>query len=271
MRLSEAEKLLSLAGIDGARREARLIFSRLGGVADYELLADPECPSDTVRSAIERRALRVPFAYIVGEADFYRECYKVSEACLIPRPETELLVDYAVRNMPRGAKFADVCTGSGCIAISTLKNTKDTRAVAIDISEDAISIARENAERHEVQERIEFITTDALSGIDGELFAVLSNPPYVSEDAYASLEPELYREPKIAFIGGQDGGNFYRKLIPIYKKTLMQDGFLAFEIGFDQGGLLRSLALENGMTCEIIKDYSSHDRVAVLKPKKQNP
>ena len=265
MRLSSAVKRLSEAGIDEARLEARILFSRIGKISECELLFDPECDSAELDSAVEARARRIPLAYILGEADFYRENYIVTPDCLIPRPETELLVDYAVNHIPCGARFADICTGSGCIAISTLKNTKDTAAVALDLSEAALKVARANAERNSVSGRIEFIHGDALLGIEGEFFAILSNPPYVSEAAYAALESEIYEEPKMAFVGGVDGGDFYREMIPLYKNNLQSGGFLAFEIGYDQGELLRSLGASHGMETEIIKDYSGLDRIAVLK------
>ena len=265
MRLSSAVKRLSEAGIDEARLEARILFSRIGKASECELLFDPECDSAELDSAVEARARRIPLAYILGEADFYRENYIVTPDCLIPRPETELLVDYAVNHIPCGARFADICTGSGCIAISTLKNTKDTAAVALDLSEAALKVARKNAERNSVSGRIEFIHGDALLGIEGEFFAILSNPPYVSEAAYAALEAEIYEEPKMAFVGGVDGGDFYREMIPLYKNNLQSGGFLAFEIGYDQGELLRYLGASHGMETEIIKDYSGLDRIAVLK------
>ena len=265
MRLSSAVARLTEAGIEEARAEARILFSRIGRVNECELLFDPECDSAELEEALSRRCRRIPLAYILGEVDFYRESYHVTPDCLIPRPETELLVDYAVNNIPVGARFADICTGSGCIAISTLKNTRDTVAVALDLSPAAIGVARENAVRCGVADRIEFITGDALSGIEGEFFAVLSNPPYVSEAAYASLAPEIFEEPKMAFLGGVDGGDFYRKMIPLYKRNLLPDGFLAFEIGYDQGELLRTLGSEQEMTVEIIRDYCGLDRIAVLK------
>ena len=265
MRLSDAEARLAAAGIDEARTEARILFSKLGGFADYKLLFDPECDSEELERAVSARCLRTPLAYILGDVEFYRESYRVSPDCLIPRPETELLVDYAVKHIPEGARLADICTGSGCIAISTLKNTVKTSAVALDLSPAAIALASENAERNGVADRVEFITGDALRGIDGEFFAILSNPPYVSEEAYSALEPEIYAEPKMAFVGGADGGDFYRRMIPLYKNNLSSGGFIAFEIGYDQGELLRALAAENGMSADIIKDYSGNDRIAVLK------
>ena len=265
MRLSSAVAKLTEAGVDEARLEARILFSKIGKINECELLFDPECSSAELTAAIEARCLRIPLAYILGEVDFYRENYVVSPDCLIPRPETELLVDYAVNNLPSGARFADICTGSGCIAVSTLKNTKSTTAVALDLSPAALEIARENAERNGVSGRIDFTLGDALLGIEGEFFAILSNPPYVSEAAYAALDAEIYEEPRMAFIGGRDGGDFYRKMIPLYKSNLQDGGFLAFEIGYDQGELLRSLGEMHGMETEIIKDYGGLDRIAILK------
>ena len=265
MRLSSAVLRLAEAGIDEARLEARILFSKIGKTSDCELLFDPECDSEELEAAVEKRCRRIPLAYILGEVDFYRESYRVSPDCLIPRPETELLVDYAVNNLPSGARFADICTGSGCIAVSTLKNTKNTTAVALDLSPAALEIARENAERNGVSDIIEFIHGDALCGIEGEFYAILSNPPYVSETAYADLDAEIYEEPKMAFVGGRDGGDFYRKMVPLYKNNLQSGGFLAFEIGYDQGELLRELGAMHGMETEIIRDYSGLDRIAVLK------
>ena len=265
MRLSSAVAKLSEAGVDEARLEARILFSKIGKINECELLFDPECSSAELTAAIEKRCLRVPLAYILGEVDFYRESYRVSPDCLIPRPETELLVDYAVNHLPSGARFADICTGSGCIAVSTLKNTKNTTAVALDLSVAALEIARENAERNGVSGRIEFIHGDALCGIEGEFYAILSNPPYVSETAYADLDAEIYEEPRMAFLGGRDGGDFYRKMVPLYKNNLQSGGFLAFEIGYDQGELLRELGAMHDMETEIIRDYSGLDRIAVLK------
>ena len=267
MKLNEAVKLLTRAGIEDARAEARMLFSKICG-ADYATLltSNPEYDDQRLVSAIMRRCEREPLQYILGEVEFYRESYKVTTDCLIPRSDTEILVDYAVKNLPSGAKFLDLCTGSGCVAISTLKNTENTTAVAIDISEATLSLAIENAERAGVAGRLTAKIADVFSTVeDGEFYAVLSNPPYVTEKAYAALEPEIYREPKIAFVGGVDGMDFYKRIIPAYKDKINENGFIAFEIGYDQGEAISSLAAEHSMTCEITKDLSGLDRVAILK------
>lgn len=267
MKLSEAVRILESAGIDNPRHDARRIFEHIGKIPKPELFFfDAECDSPDVICAIERRRSREPLQYVLEEADFYRESYYVNKSCLIPRSDTEILVDFAVSNLPAGSRFLDLCTGSGCVAISTLRNTKSTSAVAVDISGDALSIAKRNAERNSVSERVRFVKADALSASDfGKFFAVLSNPPYVSNSAYEKLEPEIYFEPQIAFVGGEDGLDFYEKIIELYIDKLEEGGFFAFEIGFDQAEALKKLAIKHGLSCEIIKDYSNNDRVAVLR------
>ncbi len=267
MKLKEAIDLLRSSGIESAAYDARALFRQIGGISPSDLvLRDADCSSSELTEAIERRKRREPLQYILGEADFYKETYKVTPDCLIPRPDTELLVDYAVKHLPSGASFIDICTGSGCIAVSTLKNTTATTALAVDISEAALNIARHNAERNGVLERVQFIYADALSAPVAEsCFALLSNPPYVTDKAYTELEPEIYFEPKIAFVGGEDGLDFYRRLISLYKSRIAPEGFMAFEIGYDQAEALKAIAKEEALACEILKDYSGNDRVAILR------
>ncbi len=268
MKLSDAVKRLSEAGIEDARREARVIFTALGGYSLADLVgADLKTGNASVIEAVERRAKREPLQYIIGKVDFYFESYKVSPACLIPRQDTEILVDLAVKMLPPGERFIDLCTGSGCIAISTLKNTKGTTATAVDLSGAALAIARENAEQNGVSDRLTLIERDALcERVDGDFFAVLSNPPYVTERAYESLDPELYFEPKMALVGeGEDGAGFYRRITELYSDAIKDGGFIAFEIGYDQADALKRIAAEFNMSCEIIKDLSGNDRVALLR------
>lgn len=268
MTLKEAAKILEESGIDSPIYDAREIFRFIGGLPTASLISyDIDCSDERVIDAIHRRAEREPLQYIIGHVDFYRENYLVTPDCLIPRSDTEILVDYAVKNLPEGARFADLCTGSGCVAISTLKNTKNTTAIAVDISHGALNLAKQNAERNGVSDRIEFIERDVLSSAVDGIFAMLSNPPYVSEGAYRELEKEIFHEPKIAFVGGEDGGDFYRRLTEIYRDVIAEDGFIAYEIGYDQGSMLKEIAERNSMTCEIIKDLSANDRVAVLRKK----
>jgi release factor glutamine methyltransferase len=266
MTLKEATARLTAAGIDDGRAEARRIFRHFGGFADYELLSPTlECNSEALYKAIERREKREPLQYIIGEVDFYRESYKVTPDCLIPRSDTEILVDYAVKNLPEGAKILDLCTGSGCVGLSVINNLKGATAVLADISEKALEVARENAARLGLSDRVTFISCDATqSQIDGEFDALLSNPPYVSDGAYCELEAEIYFEPRLAFVGGIDGGDLYRAITPLYKK-IAEEGFIAYEIGYDQANLITKIAEKSNLSAEIISDLSGNARVAVLR------
>ena len=267
MTYKEAVKILKDAGIGSADFDARELFVHFGGFNRSEIfLSNPECHKESLISAIERRTTREPLQYIIGEVEFYRERYKLTPDCLIPRDDTETLVDYAVKHLPDGASFMDLCTGSGCVAISVLNNTKNTTAIAVDINGGALAVAAENAHINGVDSRIHLRRCDLMNQVvDEKVFAVLSNPPYVKVQVYLSLEREIFFEPREAFVGGDDGGDFYRRLTPIYSKMIENDGFIAYEIGYDQADLLRAIAEECGMTCEIKKDLGARDRVAVLR------
>lgn len=267
MTLNEAVTILCEAGVPDALHDAREIFRHFGSFSEADLLLRrAESESESVTSAVSRRAQREPLQYILGEASFYREVYKVTPDCLIPRFDTEVLVDYAVKNLPIGAHFLDLCTGSGCIAISTLKSTENTTATGVDVSDGALAVAEENRGRLQVCNRLTLVKADVLEKkIDGEFFAVLSNPPYVTPDAYLALEREIFYEPELAFVGGTDGGDFYRRITELYRDSIPEEGFIAYEIGYDQAELLKEIAAKNGMNCEIISDLGSNPRVAVLR------
>lgn len=271
MKLIEAIKKLTEAGIESAPYEARELFYAFGEYKRFELLSpDNDCSTEEFLEAMERRINREPLQYIIGNVDFYRESYFVTPDVLIPRSDTEILVDHAVKNLPCGALFADLCCGSGCVGISTLSNTKSTRCIAVDISPASLSVAKKNAKINQVEDRVEFIECDLMRDIpeamrNRSFDAILSNPPYVRDDVYEELESEIFHEPKAAFVGGKDGLDFYRHLTPIYKSMLKPDGFIAYEIGYDQADALIKIAEENGMKCRIIKDLSDNDRVAELR------
>ena len=268
MTLSEAARRLSERGIEDAVDEARILFERIGGIPRYRLIdRSVECDTQRLLCAIERRCAREPLAYIIGEVDFYRESYEVTRDCLIPRSDTELLVDLAVARIPEGELFLDLCTGSGCVAISTLKNTVGTRAVGIDISDAALKIAEKNAKRNGVEDRLRLVQKDLFSSDlkDYHPYAILSNPPYVTETAYAGLKEEIFFEPKIAFTSGEDGLDLIRRLIPLCREAVRPDGFIAFEIGYDQGESAKALAVLHGLDIEIHRDLGGRDRVALFK------
>ena len=275
MRLTEAAARLRAAGIENEIYEARLLFSHFGGLSPSMLYGrDAEAEDARIEPYLLRRERHEPMAYILGEQGFYRESYLVSPETLIPREDTEILVDDAVRRLPKGARFADLCTGSGCIALSVLNNTEGTTAVAVDLSEGALKVARKNAERLGLSDRARFARADVLSDAlsealssDAPFDAILCNPPYIPREVYETLAPEIFFEPESAFVGEEEGMIFYRVLISALRPMLKAGGFLSFEIGYDQAERMRALAQESGYDAEILKDLSGNSRVALLFPK----
>lgn len=264
--LKEAIKALAESGVDSPEYDARELFSAFGVLENRILTQDVSSDSVELMAALKRRMAREPLQYILGSVGFYREEYKVTPDCLIPRSDTEILVDYAVNHIPQGESFADLCSGSGCVGISTLKNTTGTTCTSFDVSDGAIALTIENGRCNGVSDRLTVIKKDLLTEeIDGEYFAILSNPPYIPREVYEGLEAEIFSEPEIAFVGGEDGLIFYERLIPVCIDRIKPEGFIAFEIGFDQAESLRSIAARYGLECLIIKDYSGNDRVAVLR------
>lgn len=230
---------------------------------DISLLKEKFPDENEFQAALRRLENREPLAYILGEWYFYGETYKVTPDCLIPRPETEHIVDFLIKNLPQNGVFADLCTGSGCIAISTLVHRPDCRATAADISSGALAVAARNAMLNGVSDRISFVEGDitAKNVIGNVKFdAIASNPPYIDTDVIETLEPEVLMEPRIALDGGSDGLDFYRVLLRDYQKNIKPGGFLVCEIGYDQGQRLHDLC-----GCEIKKDYSGNDRVMILR------
>ena len=184
---------------------------------------------------------------------------------LIPRQDTEILVEWAIKNIPRGGCFADLCTGSGCIAVSTLAARSDLTCVAVEKYPEALEVAKRNAERNGVSDRIDFVLSDVLTDdAPAERFdAVLSNPPYVTAGEYETLEKELYFEPRHALTDGADGLTFYRRIFDVYPARLKEGGAIALEIGAAQAEAVAAIARFAGMKTNILKDYSGNDRVAV--------
>ena len=269
LKLSEVISLFSECGVPDPKYDARRLFSEICKIPDYKLFtSDVECDSPELYEAVRRRQSREPLQYILGYADFYRERYKVTEATLIPRADTELLVETAIKRLPDGAFFIDLCTGSGAVAISTLKNTCGTTAIATDISEAALTVAEHNAALNGVSSRLSLLLQDVLSdpppSTEQRPFAVLSNPPYVKDSVYSHLENEIYFEPRGAFVGGEDGADFYRSITAKYRDVISDGGFIAYEIGYDQSEIITRIAEDNRMTAEILTDLGGNPRVALL-------
>ena len=271
-RMTYNEICMALAGaeIENNRGEAAMLICHFCGINKAELLTrrDEDFPSDELVAAVKKRCEHYPLQYILGFWDFCHETYRVNESTLIPRQDTEKLVELAVRFMPQGARFIDLCTGSGCVAISTLAARPDCRAVAIDLFEDTLAVARENAERNGVGERLGFTARDVLSpdfmSDLGSFDCILSNPPYIETEKLSLLDEELSFEPEAALDGGGDGLDFYRAIIGGCGKQLNEGGIMLFEIGCDQAHAVTAIAHSNGYRCEVYKDFGGNDRVAYL-------
>lgn len=262
---------LEAAGIDGADRDAALLVEHFCQIPLAEIPLDPDrdYPSPALCEAVTRRAARYPLQYLLGEWWFYRQIYEVSPDCLIPRSDTEILVEEAIRRLPKNAVFADLCTGSGCIAISVLAERPDTRAVALDLFPNTLALAERNASKNGVRDRFTPICDDVLAPTCTEktpLFdAILSNPPYIRSAVLDELAPELSAEPVAALDGGEDGLIFYEKILAHFARRLRPDGFFLFEIGFDQADDVLALGHAHGFSNgRVLRDLGGCDRVVFL-------
>ena len=262
---------LANAEIENSRGETAMLICHFCNITKADLLLrhDEDFDSPELASAVEKRCQHYPLQYILGYWSFYNETYKVTENTLIPRSDTEKLVELAVKLLPENARIIDLCTGSGCVAISTLASRHDCHAVAVDLFPETLAIARENAESNGVGDRMGFLAQDVLypSFMDslGAFDCIISNPPYIETHQISLLDEELAYEPYAALDGGDDGLDFYRVIIGEYGEYLSDSGIMLLEIGCDQAKSVSALAAASGMRCEIYKDYGGNDRVAYLK------
>ncbi len=266
--------LLKSGGIEAPEWEAALLTEHFCGRSPSlcSLSPNEEYPGGAVLDAVRRRLAHEPLQYILGEWSFYRQTYKVTPDCLIPRSDTEVLVEEALRQLPPNARFADLCTGSGCIAVSTLAERPDFSCIAVDKFPATLALAVHNAQKNGVSDRFTPLQADVLTPFalcaHGSLDAILSNPPYIRTESLSALAPELHREPVAALDGGTDGLCFYRAILQNTAVFLKKDGFFLFEIGYDQGEALEQLGKEAGFTdCRIRKDYGGNPRVVTLSRK----
>lgn len=232
-----------------------------------------------ISSVLKRRIAGEPIQYILGKAEFMGLEFKVDQNVLIPRPETEVLVETVIKYATRSGghqvtslNILDIGTGSGCIAVSLAKLLKDCKITAIDISQEAINIAQNNAILNNVDGKIDFITQDFFNwgpgtGDWGLFDFIVSNPPYIPSDEISKLQPEIQYEPAIALDGGEDGFDFYRRIIKESPKCLKAGGFLAMEIGFNQRLPLENIfkKSEKFKIIEIVKDYNNIERVIIAQ------
>lgn len=271
--LNLSTEYLNKKGIESARLNAELMLAHILNCKRLQLYLMFDRPLDenelsVYREFLARRAKREPLQYILGEVEFYNIKLKVNPDVLIPRPETELLVEKIIKDFSDKSefKFLDIGIGSGNISIALLVNLPSSAGTGIDISDSALALANYNAESNSVKNRLELVHFDILKDDIqslGKYDAVISNPPYVSSEDFETLEPELkVYEPQIALTDFYNGLTFYRKIISIADNLLKENGKVYFEIGKGQSNEIKTL-MENKRinNINIIKDYQGIDRI----------
>lgn len=220
------------------------------------------------REYVKKRAQHVPIAYIIGEREFMGLPFKVTKDTLIPRPDTEILVENVLNNVDRDKEIeiVDIGTGSGAIILSLLVNLPKAQGKTVDISSKAIEVAKENAVNLQVNDRCEFFVGDLFAPLNGSKFDVIvSNPPYIPQKDIATLEDDVKEyEPVSTLTDGGDGLSYYRRLLSEGKAYIKENGFIALEIGIYQSEDVKQIAMDNGWKdIKIIKDYAGIDRVVL--------
>lgn len=217
---------------------------------------------ETFFSAISIRKNRVPLQHITGEQEFMGFSFLVNEHVLIPRQDTETLVEEAVK-LAKGSRILDMCTGSGCIILSMEQLCEPQYAMGVDISTDALEVARENGKR--LNSKVKWLQSNLFEKVSGKFDMIISNPPYIERDEIPKLMEEVRcYEPEMALDGGEDGLDFYRRIIIESKEHLELGGYLCFEIGYNQGEAVYLLMEKAGFQkCQVIKDLAGLDRVVI--------
>jgi release factor glutamine methyltransferase len=270
--LAETTSTLAESEVPNASKDAWQLVTFTTGLTRSQMIAHPETEIadtdlDVLRQAAARRAAREPLQYILGRQEFYGMDFVVSPAVLIPRPETEILVERAIRFLggPTRPEFIEIGTGSGCIALSILSHVRTASAFAVDISPEALSIAKQNAGLHALTGRISFGLSDVFESVPGRTFdAVLSNPPYVPDVDLATLQPEVRdHEPHTALVSGPEGLDVIRRLISGAPRFLKAGGVLIFEMGFSQSARVTELFDPDvWKDIELIPDLQGIPRIA---------
>lgn len=260
---------LSDAGIADALSEARIIMRDAGDIDRTTILMNPdENVDDDVEQRIldilEARRLRIPLQHILGKWNFMGLDFEVSPDALIPRADTEIIVECAMKSLSDGMRILDLCTGTGCILISLLKYSNDCTGIGVDISHKALDLARSNAGAILPDDgRVDFLEGDLYTPVSGEFDIIVSNPPYIPSAVIETLEPEVKdHEPRLALDGGTDGLDLIRRIVSGADEYLIRGGYLFIEIGYDQGEAVSSIFEENGYRdVQVLKDLAGLDRV----------
>lgn len=272
------------AGIEDYAFESRCIIEDIMGLDRLQLAMDGEKQADETKKAkalllLERRLNGEPLQYLLGEWEFYGLPFKVGKGVLIPRPDTEVLVETVLDRFMKLGKLdpeiVDLCSGSGCIAVAIQKNLPKSKVTAVELSSDAFPYLTDNIRRNGVNVKI--MKGDVLNGELLNNFAdpedhgefrkidcIVSNPPYLTEKEMGELSPEVKCEPETALYGGADGLKFYRVIACLWKEILREGGLLAFEIGYEQGEAVSDILEKSGYTdIKVIKDLGGNDRVVI--------
>lgn len=266
--IKESVFKLQEAGIADAKTDTFLLLEAAAGITKAEYLLDPDkqltaSEYELFVGFLKRRMQHEPCQYIIGHTEFYGLSFLVNEHVLIPRQDTELLVEEALKTTAEDSAVLDLCTGSGAVAVA-IKHTHPGAAVtALDISKEALETAKKNAEQNGCE--IEFLLSDLFEelGAERKFDVIVSNPPYISETEYETLMPEVKdHEPSLALLAGEEGLDIYRRLIAEAPRYLVKGGALLVEIGCSQAEAVSRLFKENGFKeIEVIKDLAGLDRV----------
>ena len=258
---------LKAADISDWKTDSRLLLEYACGTdfnflytnPDFEVSNDKET---LYKEYIDKRLTHVPVQHITGSQCFMGLDFKVTPDVLVPRPDTEILVEEVLKDLHDGMRILDMCTGSGCILLSLLKYSNDCTGQGVDISPEALKVARENAENLGITSA-EFIESDLFQNVSGKFDILVSNPPYIKTSEIKTLMPEVrVHDPYIALDGHDDGVYFYRKILEDSPEFLNRGSLIAFEIGNDEGEAVFKLMEEAGLkNIEVIKDYGGNDRV----------
>lgn len=257
---------LNKANIEDATLDAWYLLEYITGISRGEYFMDMNRSLDAMqekryREYIHIRANHIPLQHITGTQEFMGLEFCVNEHVLIPRQDTEVLVERVLRDLKSGMKLLDMCTGSGCILVSIMKLKPGISGSGVDVSVAALEVAKKNAAKHDVQ--VEWIQSDLFEKVQGEFDVIVSNPPYIKTAVIEQLQDEVkFHDPLLALDGKEDGLYFYQKIIAESPKYLKKGGKLYFEIGYDQGEAVRTLMEDAGYTdVAVKKDLSGLDRV----------
>lgn len=272
--LSWTKQYFADKGVEQARLDAEVLLSHVLGMDRLHLYVrfdQPLLPEELAafRAMVLRRAAREPVAYILGCKEFMGLDFFVSPDVLVPRPDTELLVEACETRLQetQEASILEIGPGSGAVVISLLKRQPQWQAAAVELSPQAAQMVRKNAKRHEVETRLQLYEGDLFAPVAGRQFdAIVSNPPYIPEADLAGLQPEVHCEPRMALAGGVDGLDFYRRLVQEGGDYVRPGGWLLLEVGIGQAKEVAQLGAQSGWLVEaILQDYAGIERVVALR------